>query len=378
VPNHKPLTDLAIRRFPPPEEGDATFWDGAQDGLGLRISSGGAKTFIVLTGSGRRQKIGRYPTISLSDARSEAKRIKAELTLGRHRPSSVTFTAATEAYLKACAEKNRPNTVRDYTRLLKRFPFRSKLSDIRRRDIVQAVDKINAPSEAQHARVAIKVFFSWCVKQGYLENSPCEGMGGAQGHATRDHVLSAEELKKVLRRAATGSDSFFNIVQLLIHTGQRRTEIAHLQWDWINQDEKTITLPASITKNKRQSVIPYSDTVQAIFDAVPRLHDTFLFPASRDHVKGKPTSVFNGWGKAKAAFDKGLQVAPYTLHDFRRTYSTAMASLGIPQIVVEKLLNHLSGGTQSPIAQVYNRHSYLAEMREAVKAHEKHLHSLCS
>ena len=53
-----------------------------------------------------------------------------------------------------------------------------------------------------------------------------------------------------------------------------------------------------------------------------------------------------------------------------------MASLGIPQIVVEKLLNHVSGGTQSPIAQVYNRHSYLAEMREAIDTYESHLAKL--
>jgi hypothetical protein len=32
------------------------------------------------------------------------------------------------------------------------------------------------------------------------------------------------------------------------------------------------------------------------------------------------------------------------------------------QVVVEKLFNHVSGGTQSPIAQVYNRYSYLDEM----------------
>ena len=53
-----------------------------------------------------------------------------------------------------------------------------------------------------------------------------------------------------------------------------------------------------------------------------------------------------------------------------------MAMLGIEQIVVEKLLNHVSGGTQSPIAQVYNRHAYMDEMRDAVLKWEDYLSNL--
>lgn len=69
-------------------------------------------------------------------------------------------------------------------------------------------------------------------------------------------------------------------------------------------------------------------------------------------------------------------MAPYRLHDLRQTVSTIMSALGVPQIVVEKLLNHVSGGTQSSIAQVYNRHSYLEEMREAIETYESHLEKL--
>jgi hypothetical protein len=53
-----------------------------------------------------------------------------------------------------------------------------------------------------------------------------------------------------------------------------------------------------------------------------------------------------------------------------------MAALGIPQVVVEKLLNHVSGGSQSQIAQVYNVYAYFDEMREAVTKWEEHLSTL--
>jgi hypothetical protein len=50
--------------------------------------------------------------------------------------------------------------------------------------------------------------------------------------------------------------------------------------------------------------------------------------------------------------------------------------MSIPQVVVEKYLNHVSGGIQSPIAQTYNRYSYFNEMREAVEKWEHYLREL--
>ena len=55
---------------------------------------------------------------------------------------------------------------------------------------------------------------------------------------------------------------------------------------------------------------------------------------------------------------------------------SGMAALGVSQTVVEKLINHISGGSQSPIAKIYNRYAYLNEMRDAVSRWEAHLEGL--
>jgi hypothetical protein len=44
--------------------------------------------------------------------------------------------------------------------------------------------------------------------------------------------------------------------------------------------------------------------------------------------------------------------------------------------VTEKLLNHVSGGVLSPIAQVYNRHTYEDEIRNALNLWEIHVYFL--
>ena len=84
---------------------------------------------------------------------------------------------------------------------------------------------------------------------------------------------------------------------------------------------------------------------------------------------------FSGWSTSKAALDKLSGVSGWTLHDLRRTFATNLAALGTPIHVTERLLNHVSG-TQSGIVAVYQRHSYMPEMRKAVEARERHLHAL--
>ena len=69
-----------------------TYWDSNTKGLGLRVSQGGAKTFIVLVGSGKRHKIGRYPDVTLQAARVEAKRTLGEVALGQYLPKTIAST----------------------------------------------------------------------------------------------------------------------------------------------------------------------------------------------------------------------------------------------------------------------------------------------
>jgi integrase len=378
VPNFA-LTDIAIRRLPKPEKGTVTYWDRNTKGLGLRISQGGAKTFIVLVGSGKRHKIGRYPNVSLQVARVATKRTLGEVALGKYLPKTISFEDAKTLFLDAAAQRNRPRTVADYRRLLTRhFPFgRRQLGDISTQDIATRIERIkDAPFEASHALVAAKVFFRWLQRRGHIQNDPCSALQAPTRLVARERVLSDKELGEVLAKAILEPFPFGPIVMLLILTGQRRGEIASLQWTYIDTKARSITLPAAVTKNRRQHTFPFGDAVAEILETVPRQSD-FLFPASRDHVRGKPTTVFNGWPKSKANFDKKLEsVAPWTLHDLRRTFSSSLAALGVAQVVVEKLLNHVSGGALSPIAQVYNRHSYMNEMRTAVADWEAKLASL--
>jgi integrase len=80
----------------------------------------------------------------------------------------------------------------------------------------------------------------------------------------------------------------------------------------------------------------------------------------------------SGWSKSKARLDQHVQIPPRVIHDLRRTFSTAMASLRVPLHVTERILAHRSG-TVSGVAAIYNRYDFMEEAREALTTYEAHL-----
>jgi len=131
--------------------------------------------------------------------------------------------------------------------------------------------------------------------------------------------------------------------------------MAAIQPDWIESD--TLTLPASVTKNKRTHTIPLTATTLALVADCPF---------------GKDGGVLNGWSNGKRRIDAHVSIEHWTLHDLRRTFSTIQAQLGTPIHVTERILNH-STGSISGVSAVYNRHSYLDEMRTALERYEQHV-----
>lgn len=377
MPRHQPLTDVLLRAVKPPEHGTTTLWDGTLKHFGVRISSGGAKSFIVLLGSGRRQAIGRYPTITLAQARDKAKTILAERTLGKHRPNSISWKKALELYLAEAKTKNRPRTYNEYERALRRyFPFGdTKLADITKQDVSAKLARLSdAPSQQKHAAVYLKTFFNWAVDQEYLTTNPLQSF--KQGKAKRrKRLLNDDELRAVWLAACQIGGLFGAIVKLVLLTGQRRGEIAALLDTFYSHNQQTVTLPGTLTKNHLEHTFPVGQMAAALISTQIKSDDRrsgpFLFP-SRTSIE-RP---FNGWSKCKRELDKLANIAPWTLHDLRRTFRSGLGRLGVRPDIAERLVNHVSA--RSEMEEVYDLWSYLPEMRAAMETWETHVQAICT
>ncbi len=371
------FTDMSIRSLKSNSRTD--FWDTKTPGFGIRVGLR-SKTFIAKVHN-RRITIGRYPDLSLAEARRKAHGAKSEDAPVER--SKITFELAYEKFKEAHVRTKKPRTQKDYKRVLEKYFIpelsKTRLAKITFEKLTKITDNLtDTPSEQAHALAVARTFFKWCARppRKYIDHSPLDGLQLTIGKS-RKRTLTDRELVDVWNAAEEQGYPHGTVVQLLILTGQRRGEIAGLQRPWINGDEQTITLPDWTTKNNTEHTFPYGNIAMKVLENVPRRNSTDLLFPSR-WAGDRP---FSGWSKYKEEMIDG--VARWTLHDLRRTVATKLAELQVAPHVVERLLNHKFGsisnktdGIVSAVAEVYNRYAYLPEMREAISKWESYLCAL--
>jgi integrase len=375
----KHLTDKTIQSLKPPANGQLEIFDLAYPGLALRVGRGGAKAFVLFYNSGGKQKretLGRWPAVSLADAR-DAWRKTRELIAKGEDPSSrdgvkspaMLFEVVVEEWLKRDQSKNKPSSFYQVTRavendLLPAWRGR-RVDEITKRDIIELLDKISdrgASQMASRIQAHVRRFFRWCIERDVLKVDPTTALPRVGNGKSRERVLSDDELAKIWR---TAEGQFGTMTKLLMLTGARREEITQLRWSEIEGD--TITPEGARTKTGAPHIIPLSAPAKALLDGIPRLGE-FVFTTDGR----KPIA---GWNRRKAVIDVASGVTDWRIHDLRRTVATGMQKLGIALQTVESVLGHVSG-SRGGIVGVYQRHDYAAEKRSALEAWGAHVTAL--
>ncbi len=362
---------------------DMMVFDRKQTGLGVRVTASGGKNYLAQYTRGgvkRRIPLGSCAAISLAQARNAVMAIMGEVAMGRdpavERKQAVALAKQVEtsdaltldALLDQWAALRLANRRRSYAveavRAIRRaFPHFLNLpaANLPRPAVVAALDSLAKSGKiAMACRTAAygRSCYQWAVKRGALEANPFMNVP-LSPVAKRDRVLSDAELVAVWS-AASGPGTFDAIVRMLILTGQRRGEVAGMTWAELDDDLSVWTIPANRAKNGMAHFVPLSPQAREFLRRVPRQDgNRFVFPGIR--------GPFNGFGKAKAALDAEAGIAPWRLHDLRRTVATGLQKLGVRLEVTEAVLNHVAG-SRAGIVGVYQRYDYADEKRAALTA----------
>jgi integrase len=243
----------------------------------------------------------------------------------------------------------------------------------------------SGPVAANRIRAYARACFGWAVKRGSVPTNPFADVPVPAEEVARDRVLNDDELALVWAASETLSPPFRALVKLLILTGQRRGEVAGMRWSELalDGDAPHWTLPADRTKNGRVHDVPLSPEAVAVISACPRI-------VGNDFVLSTgPKAAPSGFGKVKERLDTHITkamvqgnggegaaaLAPWTLHDLRRTVATGLQRLGVRLEVTEAVLNHVSG-TRTGIVGVYQRHQWTDEKRAALAAWAQHVSAI--
>jgi integrase len=361
------LTDLSVKSLPP-----GKYFDLTTPAFGIRVGKN-RRTWIVMRGADRQLiTLGHYPAVTLQNARSEAKRL-----LANTQPDSarVSFEEAYAAFKKTHIAAKKASTQRGYTHILERHYLpvlaNKRMSAITTHMLSTITDElVDTPSELHHAQAVSRTFFRWAKRRHYIAVNPLEGIQLAKPKR-RKRILTDEELVKVWTAAEQTEGHFGTIVKLLILTGQRRGEVAALKGSYYSHNQQTICLPSELTKNNREHTFPIGAFTATLLPSLATRDITLMFPA-----RGSTARPFNGWSKSKAALDKLANIPHWTLHDLRRTFRTNLGRLKVRPDIAERLVNHVSARTE--VEEIYDLHTYIPEMREAIDKWEAFLLSITS
>jgi integrase len=376
--------------------------DGALPGFYLVVQPSGAKSWAVryrADGKPRKLTLGAFPRLGLAQARDRAREALAAASEGRD-PAGEKLalarevdTAAQSRFGHVAAEfvekyaRPRNRTWRQTEVILTKGdlgPWQARdIRTIGRRDVLDVVDAIvkrGAAVQANRVFAALRRFFRWAVERGVIEASPMVGLRAPSPETSRDRVLDDTELAAIWRAADAIGYPFGRAVQLAILTGQRRAEVLEAEWAEFDIEGRTWTIPRARAKNDTAHAVPLSDPAMDLLAGLMRVGapPRYLFTTTGE-------TPFSGISKATDRLERlaaghmpgGEPIAPWRLHDLRRTYASGCARLGIPVHVVERALNHVSG-TFGGIVGVYQRHTFLDERRDAMKAWAGHVLGLVS
>lgn len=248
-------------------------------------------------------------------------------------------------FIKNLEEKKRsPSTILAYRADLEqlinfaeeqKLPFPNQVSQ----DLIEGfrdtlLSQKYTPKTVSRKLNAVKTFFRFLLEQKIIEKDPSENVAHPKIEASAPKFLSSLEyraLRDIIREDARTSA----IVELILQTGMRISEVANLKIE--NIKNKKVTIEAYATQPERD--IPLNSRAKEAIDLYlkkrPKTDSPYLFISKN----GKPLAVRN----IRAAIDRYLQkadISGYSVNDLRTTFIIENLKAGVDLVLLSQVVGH--------------------------------------
>ncbi len=368
-------------------------------GMSIRVSKKGAISFVFFFRTGGRESspvwmtLGKYPDMSLKLAREKRDQCRSWLADGRDPRNQmklstertmqpVTVKQALMYWMDNYCCDNRESesnkvTLAGFERYI--FPFIGDhpVEELRVSDWLDTFDKSRhkAPVSCGSAFRSAKQALKFCRKRGFANtdalNDLTTGDAGARSNK-RDRLISDVELGDIWRLLHSSAGDWRNIsiymqriLKICLVFGCRQSEARLSKWsDW-DLNNWVWTVPKEISKNRKEIIRPIPVAMrQWITDlhAATKRKEFILGQERKQHnVSSMATKTCVRLGHDKPE--------NWTMHDFRRVFSTSLNDMGVDVYVIEQLLGHSLPGVMG----IYNRSQYMQKKLDALNLWFTHL-----
>jgi integrase len=393
------LTNSTIKGIRPPPAGRIEVADLRCAGLAFRVTAAGVRSWCFRfrdpqSGRDGRSTIGRYPDISLGQARQAADALRAQVASGinpieqkrsdRHDASSKTFRVLADRYLDEHARRFKRSHAADERCLeLHILPKwgRRRFDQIERADVIELVEgivKAGSPVQANRVQALISMIFSFALDADLVKTNPCSRLK-KRGAETRDtRVLSDDEINQFWHRTVLPpvTRRVGLALRLVLLTGCRPGEAAGIAGselaDLNTPGKAAWLLPSDRAKNGRAHLVPLSETARSTVLAAIELiadSDKYLFPSPVERggpITGHALTVAMRriTRKIEGSALETWKADPPSPHDLRRTVATRLSQMGTPPEDVAAILNHVRSDVTG---RHYDQYQRAAEKRRALE-----------
>jgi|TARA_Y100000294_G_C8560329_1_gene338835 integrase len=357
------------------------YFDDTVKGLTLRITKTGIKTFSVMkrvNGKMVRTTIGRYPTLTIKQARVKAINILSIINDGinpkqqatEHELKNITLNQVLDDYITSRGTNLKANTTKNYlgtfNGYLKDWGNKELLS-INRDMVEKRHRKITkqSPTRANTTMRLLRALFNYAIGEyedakhnPIILHNPVSRLSHVKAwnrekrkqtiikthelktwwnaiHELPTHKLNTKYINGTTHKQPNHSKTARDFFIFVLMTGLRRREASNLTWADIDFKNKGLTIEN--TKNHETHTLPLTDYLIALLNHRKANTDSIFVFEGND-----PTKPINTLQKqvVKARTISGIY---FSIHDLRRTFITIAESLSIREYTLKRLMNHKNG-----------------------------------
>lgn len=350
--------------------------DSQTTGLAIRIGKL-SKTFEFyyrFNGKLKREQIGRYPSVSLIEAKKQVSEFRLildkGLPLNHEDKANMTFE---ELYAEWSKMKSRTikKSHSHVDALLKNHILPSladyKLSDLTIGVLLAPIEKRIEQGKTGVANIAFtrtKELLNYGIMKGYLTVNPLQAVTlKALGlkKESRDYVIPLDDMKRIYQ--CDINSLVVPMIRFMTLSFLRNNEIRLMKWEYIDFEERKLSLPKEVMKTRKAFDVYLTDTMIEILKAREKLrepHIEYVFFSKYDNKPLDATFVPTRYRDIKQA--TGL--TEWRPHDLRRNVTHLVEQCGVDVYTADALLSHSL--TRSSVANIYQRSSLWNERKQAL------------
>ena len=328
-------------------------WDTTLIGFTLEVRATGGKTYYLRYtdqyGRLRQHKIARFTDITFAQAKKEAERLRSEIVLGGDPGARKQKKKAIPLYSELAAKHL------EFARSHQRRPYNTeavlrihvtprwgnmRLDEIKQEDVAtwlaQKRDSGLSHSTVEKIRITLNRSFElakrWRISGA--EINPVHGIPRPRYNNSRERFLTSAEARRLIDAAGRSANPQLKpIVQLLLLTGARKTELLTAKWEHVDLVRKAWRIPDSKTGKPRY--VPLSKAAVAVIESLVRIPNCpWLLP---NPEKLKPYyDIKRAWDTAR----EDANLSGLRLHDLRHSAASFMINAGTDLYAVGRILGH--------------------------------------